>query len=184
MNSFTEPSDDELMRAFAGGSKQAFEELMQRHQQALYRFTWRQVGNHTEAADLCQKVFLKVFLKAGTYRGESSFRTWLYRIAINQCKNHFRGRDRQRLDEVDIEDLPPASNLLVDPVQTGQEQRLLRSAVEALPEKQRHTLELRFYQDCTFAEIAEIMGCPVGTAKANYHHAITSLRKRWQGTKP
>ena len=60
----------------------------------------------------------------------------------------------------------------------------MRTAVEALPPKQRHTMELRFYRDCTFAEIAEIMSCPVGTAKANYHHAITSLRKRMRGLEP
>lgn len=180
----TGPDDAELVQAFSGGNEQAFKELVRRHQAPLYRFVWRQVRNQTEAADLCQEIFVKLFLKAGSFRGDSSFRTWLYQIAINQCRNHFRSRGRERLEDVEIETLPPADCPANDAAQTAQEARQMRGAVDALPPKQRHTLELRFYQDCTFAEIAEIMSCPVGTAKANYHHAITSLRKRMRGLEP
>jgi RNA polymerase sigma-70 factor (ECF subfamily) len=173
----TEPNDAELLRAFVGGNEQAFKELVHHYQAQLYRFVWRQVRDHSEAADLCQKVFVQVFLKAASYRAESSFRTWLYQIALNQCRNHFRSRKRERLEEVDIDSLPTSDGVANDLVESAQESRRLRATIEALPPKQRETLELRFYQDCTFVEIAEIMGCPVGTAKANYHHAITSLRK-------
>ncbi len=181
MTATTEPDDTELIQAFTEGSELAFKELVRRHQAPLYRFVWRQLRNHAETADLCQKVFLKVFLKVKSYRGESSFRTWLYQIAINQCRNHFRSRERERLDDVEIENLPQEEFAANDAVESAQKSRLLRAAVEALPPKQRHTLELRFYQDCTFAEVAEMMGCPTGTAKANYHHAIESLRKRMRG---
>jgi len=174
----TEPDDAELLRAFVGGSEQAFRELVNQYQAQLYRFVWRQVRNHGEAADLCQKVFIKVFLKARSYRGESSFRTWLYQIAINQCRNHFRSRARERLEDVDIHSLPLADEPENDLMASAQEARQVRVAVDALPPKQRQTLELRFYQECTFAEIAQIMDCPIGTAKANYHHAIVALRKR------
>jgi RNA polymerase sigma-70 factor (ECF subfamily) len=180
----TGPDDAELLQAFAGGSDQAFKELVRRYEAPLYRFVWRQVRNQTEAADLCQEILVKVFLKAGSFRGESSFRTWLYQIAINQCRNHFRSRGRERLEDVEIETLPLAAWPANDAAEAAQEARRLRAAVESLPPKQRGTLELRFYQDCTFAEIAEIMSCPVGTAKANYHHAITSLRKRMRGLEP
>lgn len=180
----TEPDDAELVQAFAGGSEQAFKELVRHYEATLYRFVWRQVRNHAVAADLCQEIFVKVFLKAGSFRGESSFRTWLYQIAINQCRNHFRSRGRERLEDVEIETLPLADRPASDAAEAAQEVRRMRAAVEALPPKQRDTLELRFYQDCTFAEIAEIMSCPVGTAKANYHHAITSLRKRMRGLEP
>jgi len=181
MTAPTESDDFELVRAFAGGNEPAFKDLVRRHQTPLYRFVWRQVRDHAEAADLCQKVFLNVFLKAGSYRGESSFRTWLYQIAINQCRNHFRSRERERLEDVDIESLPLVDSADNDAAESAQEARQARVAVAALPPKQRHTLELRFYQERTFAEIAEIMDCPIGTAKANYHHAITSLRKRMRG---
>jgi len=174
----TGPGDAELVRAFAGGSERAFKELVRHYQAPLYRFIWRQVRNQSEVADLCQEVFIQVFLKAGSFRGESSFRTWLYQIAINRCRNHFRSRGRERLEDVEIEALPLVDSPANDAAEASQEARRVRAAVQALPPKQRITLELRFYQGCTFAEIAEIMICPVGTAKANYHHAIASLRKR------
>lgn len=174
----TGPDDAELVQAFAGGSEQAFKELVRHHQAPLYRFVWRQVRSHAEAADLCQEVFIQVFLKASSFRGESSFRTWLFQIAINRCRNHFRSRGRERLEDVEIETLPLADRPASDAAEAAQEAKRVRVAVQALPPKQRETLELRFYQDCTFAEVAEIMSCPVGTAKANYHHAIASLRKR------
>lgn len=180
----TEPDDTELVRAFAGGNEQAFKELVRRYQRPLYRFVWRQVRNHTEAADLCQDIFLKLFLKAGSFRGDSSFRTWLYQIAINQCRNYFRSRGREQFEDGDIETLPPADVLSSGVGEAMQEARRVRAAVESLPSKQRNTLELRFYKDCTFAEIAQIMSCPVGTAKANYHHAIVSLRKRMRAREP
>jgi len=180
----TGPDDAELVQAFAGGSEQAFKELVRRHEAPLYRFVWRQVRSHAEAADLCQEIFVKVFLKARSFRGESSFRTWLYQIAINLCRNHFRSRGRERLEDVEIETLPLADCPVSDAAEAAQEASRMRASVQALPPKQRETLELRFYQDCKFAEIAEIMSCPVGTAKANYHHAITSLRKRMRGLEP
>ena len=184
MTSQTEPDDAALVAAFIGGDAQAFKELVRRHQKPLYHFVWRQVRNHAETADLCQKVFLKVFLKIRGFRGESSFRTWLYQIALNQCKNHFRAKERERLDDVEIESLPLQDCPADAHAESAQESRMLRAAVEALPAKQRHTLELRFYQGLTFAEIAAGMNCPVGTAKANYHHAITALRKRMRGSGP
>ena len=174
----TGQDDAELVRAFAGGSEQAFKELVRRYQRPLYRFVSRQVRDQTQTADLCQEIFLKLFLKAGNFRGDSSFRTWLYQIAINQCRNYFRTHEREQLEDVDIETLPSADVLAGDVAEGMQEARRVRAAVETLPPKQRETLELRFYKDCTFAEIAQIMSCPVGTAKANYHHAIVSLRKR------
>jgi len=172
----SEPDDAALLRAFVGGSEEAFKDLVRMHQAPLYRFIWRQVQDHSMAADLCQKVFLQVFLKAGSFRGAASFRTWLYQIAINQCRNHFRAS--KHVENVGLDSVAPPVDESGDVVEAEQQTRRVRAAVDALPPKQRYTLQLRFYQECTFAEIAEIMSCPIGTAKANYHHAITALRKR------
>ena len=174
----TGPDDAELVQAFADGSEHAFRDLVSRYQAPLYRFVWRQVRNHAEADDLCQEIFVRVFVKAGSFRGESSFRTWLFQIAINQCRNHFRSRSRERLEDVEVESLPLADRAASEAAEAAQQARRLRAAVDALPPRQRDTLELRFDQDCTFAEIAAVMSCPVGTAKANSHHAIGSRRKR------
>jgi RNA polymerase sigma-70 factor (ECF subfamily) len=175
------PDDAELLRASAQGDREAFTALVTRHQQGLYAFVWRQVRNHAETADICQQVLVKVFLKAAGFRGDAAFRTWLYQIAINHCRNHFRARARERVaPDVDLESLPAEAEAVDDPAAAGDADNL-RQAVAALPPKQRQTLQLRFYQDCTFAEIATIMSCPIGTAKANYHHAVTTLRRQLRG---
>ena len=176
----TADDDQALLSRFAReGDETAFKELVRRHQQPLYQFIWRRIGHEHDAIDLCQKVFIQLFTRAGQFRGEASVKTWLYQIAINQCKNHFRARDRQRIDNVAIEDLElQANEQTMDSIAELEEQNLLYNAVTQLPEKQRTTLELHLYQGHTFVEVAAIMDCPVGTAKANYHHAILALRKK------
>jgi len=170
--------DIQLLTRYIKGDESALTQLVVRYQKEVYGFVYRQVGNHADAADLTQKVFVNVFLKAEQFNGASSFKTWLYQIAINQCKNHFRGNDRQRLDDVELESLPLIEDDdFVSQLETAEQQRILRRAVDRLPSKQRMTVRLRLYQECTFVEIAEIMAASVGTAKAHYHQAVTSLRK-------
>lgn len=169
--------DKVLIQQFVDGDDQALTELVKRHQKALYAFIYRQVRNVDDAADLTQKVLVNVFLKAEQFAGKSSFKTWLYQIALNLCKNHYRTQDRAQFDELqpECEDRHSEQS---DQTLAEQEQRyLLKSAVERLPEKQRVTVQLRLYQECTFNEIADIMSCSVGTAKACYHQAVTSLKK-------
>lgn len=184
MTTRMQQGDSELVQAFLRGDEAAFKELVRRHQTGLYEFVRRQVGEHAETADICQKVFVRVFLKAGTFRAESAFRTWLYQIAVNECKSLFRSRSRTRTKQIDLDDAALA-NLPADadPMGTGDTSRL-RAAIEVLPPKQRMTLQLRFYEGHTFAEIAAAMDCPTGTAKANYHHAMTALRRLFRGTDP
>jgi len=170
--------DTQLLSQYLQGDESALTQLVQQYQKEVYGFVHRQVGNHADAADITQKVFVNVFLKAAQFNGASSFKTWLYQIAINQCKNHFRTNDRQRLDDVELESLPLfADEDFVLQLETAEQQRILRHAVDQLPSKQRMTVRLRLYQECTFVEIAEIMAASVGTAKAHYHQAVTTLRK-------
>ena len=170
--------DKQLLFLYIEGDESALTQLVQRYQKELYGFVFRQVGNQADAADLTQKVFVNVFLKAEQFKGDSSFKTWLYQIAINQCKNHFRSKDRQRLEDVAVESLPLVAEEHFElELETAEQQRLLRQAVDRLPSKQRMTVRLRLYQECTFAEIAEIMAASVGTAKAHYHQAVITLRK-------
>lgn len=169
--------DKKLLTQFVSGDDSALTQLVERYQKELYGFIYRHVGNHADAADLTQKVFVNVFLKAEQFSGKSSFKTWLYQIAINQCKNHFRSKDRQRIDDVEVEGLTLIAEDQFAHLENEEQQRILREAVNQLPNKQRMTMKLRLYQDCTFAEIAEIMAASVGTAKAHYHQAVGSLRK-------
>jgi RNA polymerase sigma-70 factor (ECF subfamily) len=171
-------TDNELLDEFLNGNEDAFRELVNHYQKSLYHFVWHRIGGHDEVADICQICFIQVYRKAGQFQGRASFKSWLYKIAINQCKNHYRSKQRQRIDQnVDPESMELSTddsgwNQCLD----EQKKVLIQSVIKRLPEKQRVTIELRFFQQCTLKQVAEIMECPVGTAKANYHHALTRLR--------
>ena len=168
-------AEREAIEACRRGEREAFDRLVLRYQRDVYRLCYRYVNSHEDANDLAQEVFLKAWRGIGRFRGDSSFSTWLYRIAVNACLN-FRALKRPQTQE-----LPEA---LVDPVpgvaarvERDDEARRVRAAVGRLPEKQRATLILKLYHDRTHEEIARAMGTSVGTAKANLFHALANLRK-------
>jgi len=168
--------DQQLLERFLAGDEAAFEELVKRHQRDLYQFIWRYVRRHADTADLCQAVFVQVFVKAKQFRGQASFKTWLYQIAVNACKNFFRSEDRRRIDDVPMDGTQTVTDHGDTVTLTARQQRL-QAAIAQLPPKQRLTLQLRLYQDLSFSEIGQVMECPVGTAKANFHFAVVTLRK-------
>lgn len=170
-----EADDHELLSRAINGDEEAFTSLVKRYQKSLYDFVWRQLENHADTADICQKTFLQVMLKAGEFRGDSSFRTWLFQIAINMCKNLYRSRDRQRIDDIEVEQHEDCNSL--QQIEILQSQRILRDAIKLLPKQQKMTMELKIYRDFTFAEIAKTMRCSIGGAKANYSHALQAIKK-------
>jgi len=170
--------DISLLQRYIDGDDSALTCIVKRYQKEIYRFVYRQVGNEADAADVTQKVFVNLFLKANQFAGKSSFKTWLYQIAINQCKNQFRSNDRRRehgVDENEAEFICE-DNKFQD-VFSLEKRRILQEAIRNLPEKQRMTMQLRVYQECSFAEIADIMASSIGTVKASYHQAVMSLTK-------
>ncbi len=173
-------NDIELLDRYMAGDSAAFDELVKRHQRHLYSLIYRMVNDHDEAADLLQKTFVKAFLSVSGFERRSSFKTWLYQIAINLTKNFYRDKaafERVSLDDVVIKKNPKT----IDSMMERQERRMLRQAVAALPHKQRLTVILRIQESKKFEEIAEILNCSVGTAKANYHHAVEKLKKMMKG---
>lgn len=167
--------DLELIEKTAAGDREAFNELVIRYQKPLYSLLYRMVSNHEDAADLLQKTFVKAFTGLGTFEQRSSFKTWLYQIAINLAKNVYR--DRSRVEQVNIDDVIIKRNpRLLESLIAKESRTILRQALKVLPEKQRLTLIFRIHEDRKFEEIAEIMKCSIGTAKANYHHAVRKLK--------
>jgi RNA polymerase sigma-70 factor (ECF subfamily) len=169
-------SDIELISEVKSGDRKAFSELVQRHQRSLLRLTLRYTRDLSLAEDVVQESFIKAFQKIHLFEGRSSFKSWLFQIALNTAKNRFRERT---MDLVNIED----THLGIDPgAETGMVQmdmkRRIREEVDKLPEKQRIALTLRVFEDLSFKEIAQIMECPYDTAKANYRHALLKLRER------
>ncbi len=167
--------DLDLIKRTVAGDREAFDELVRRHQRQLYAMLFRMVGNQEDAADLMQRAFVKAFTGLGSFERRSSFKTWLYRIAINLAKNTYR--DRARAEYVSIDDVVLSRNpRTLDALIVQENRSLVRKALAGLPEKQRTTLILRIQGEKKFEEIADLMQCSVGTAKANYHHAVQKLK--------
>jgi RNA polymerase sigma-70 factor (ECF subfamily) len=157
------------------GEREAFDRLVLRYQRDVYRLCYRYVNNHEDANDLAQEVFLKAWRGISRFRGESSFSTWLYRIAVNACLN-FRALRRPVTQELPEGLSDPAAGAAAR-VEDEDEARRVRAAVTRLPEKQRATLILKVYHELTHEEVAGILGSTVGTVKANLFHALGNLRR-------
>ena len=174
-----EQDDEKLVEAFRRGEESAFEELVRRHRGRVYGTCYRYAGNTSDADDVAQDVFIRVYRGLARFRAESRFSTWLYRITVNACLNWVasRARGSEELPADLVDPSPSAAELL------GREQRaaIVRRGIERLPDRQRMTLVLRVYEELSHKEIAALMDCTVGTAKANFFFALKNLRKHLEG---
>lgn len=177
MTGSTTPEDDDgrLLERLREGDQQAFGELVRRHQRQAFYLVWRYVKNDEDAKDIVQAAFVKAWQNTDSFRGDASFRTWLYRIAINLALNHVRDRGRWKTSEL-ADDHPSHEAHGVQRLVEAEASRQLRKAVEALPPKQRLVVELRVHEGLSFREVAEIAECSEDAAKANFHHALKRLR--------
>jgi RNA polymerase sigma-70 factor (ECF subfamily) len=167
--------DRQAIAACQQGEREAFDRLVERYQRDVYRLCYRYVNNHQDANDMAQDVFLKAYRAIGRFRGDSSFSTWLYRIAVNTCLN-FRAARRLPQDELS-DQIADRGASAAERLHEAERSAEVRRAVSRLPEKQRATLILKIYQDLTHEEVAGILGSSVGTVKANLFHALANLRK-------
>ena len=176
-----DPSDAELLAAFGAGDVRAFETLVRRYQRAVLAIARRFARDQDDAEDLAQRAFINASQRAGGWRG-GSFKSWLFRIAVNLAKNHLR--DTARFDR--SEEAQERERQSTDPdaesrLARAQQQRTLRQAVARLPRRQREVLLLRIDADLPFAEIAGALGITEVNAKVNFHHAVQNLKKLVQG---
>lgn len=165
----------EAVEASQRGEREAFDVLVERYQRDIYRLCYRYVNDPQDANDMAQEVFLKAYRAIGRFRGDSSFSTWLYRIAVNTCLN-FRSSRKPEAEELSDTLQDRRAGALVAMEEEERAQRV-REAVSRLPEKQRATLILKVYHELTHEEVAGIVGASVGTVKANLFHALGNLRK-------
>ena len=168
-------ADLDLVKDVKAGDRTAFSELVRRHQKAIYRLALRFTRDHGTAEDIVQDTFVKAYQKLESFEERSSFKSWLFRIAINTSKNRLRG---QGIPDVDIEDVTIAVDSQVESTFEYKEtQGFIADEVQKLPDRQRVALTLRVFEDLSFQEIAVIMDCPYDTAKANFRHAVLKLKK-------
>jgi RNA polymerase sigma-70 factor (ECF subfamily) len=171
----TMEGEDRLVQRAQHGEKGAFEELVKHYQAPLYYLALRFVRDEQAAADLTQTTFLRVYQGLGGFRQRSSFKTWLYRIAINLCKNYVRDRAKKGLENSAEIDPPSHSNPLQELIADENRRRMVQAWAQ-LPEKQQLTVTLKIQEEMKYREIAEVLECTVGTVKANFHHACKKLK--------
>ena len=175
-------TDAELVEASLAGDRAAFDVIVERHRRHVYQLCYRFVGNHEDASDLAQDVFIRAFRGLKSFRGQASLGTWLYRIAVNVSLNKVGSKvpklarldplaagGDQRLASAD----EPATEALLREERAAQ----VRAAIGRLPKKQRATLVLRVYHNLPHEQIAAILGSSVGAVKANFFHALNNLKK-------
>jgi RNA polymerase sigma-70 factor, ECF subfamily len=175
----SEPATDlELVRAAAAGDSRAFEKLYELHYRRVYSLCLRMLGNPAQAEDLTQDIFLQVYRKLGSFRGDSAFTTWLHRLTVNQVLMHFRKRGvkmEQTTEEGDFTDVVDT------PLQSTRRASLidrlaLDQAIAELPPGYRTVFVLHDVEGYEHGEIAKLLGVSVGTSKSQLHKARMRLR--------
>jgi len=169
-------ADFELIQQVLQGQTAAFDGLVRRHQGAIFRLSYRMTRNFEDARDIAQETFVRAYQSLGSFRRQARFSTWLYRIAMNLCLTHRKALTREDFAEVDGQ-LPDAREDALTALLRDERERALTAAIEALPPRQRATLTLRVHEGLSHREIAEVLECAEGTAKANYSHAIRALQR-------
>jgi RNA polymerase sigma-70 factor (ECF subfamily) len=168
--------DSELVKEFRKGDKEAFSELVRRYSKPLTMMIIKIVRDKEDARDISQNVFLKAFEGLPRFMMASSFKTWLYRIAINAATDHMRRR-KPSLEADPAEQLADQADSPAVSLEKAQFQKNLRAVMDGLPEKQRRTLQLRVYEGMDYDEIAHILGGSEGSARGNFFQAVKKLRE-------
>lgn len=179
-----EQLDEELVLRVQQGDKSAYDVLVIRYQHKIIQLVNRYVKDHSEAQDVAQEAFIKAYRALGSFRGDSAFYTWLYRIAINTAKNYLVSRNRRSTDyQVDVQDAEAIENApQLQGLDTPERQLLgeeivktIQTAIENLPEEMRVAIMLRELEGMSYEEIAEAMDCPVGTVRSRIFRAREAI---------
>ena len=172
--------DEQLVERVQRGDKNAFNLLVRKYQHKVVNLVARYVNNPGDVPDVAQEAFIKAYRALPTFRGESAFYTWLYRIAVNTAKNYLTSQGRRppssdvEADEAEyygggeaLQEVATPENLAL----TDEIKRTVFAAIEALPEDLRTAITLREMEGLSYEEIAEVMDCPIGTVRSRIFRA-------------
>ncbi len=172
-------TDFELAQVASRGDMAAFEEIYRRHHRRVYSICLRMLQNASEAEDLTQDVFIQLYRKIGSFRGDSAFTTWLHRMTVNQVLMHFRKRTVKFEKTTEEGDTP---DQIVSGTANPEKMRIvdkiaLDNAIEQLPAGYKNVFVLHDVEGFEHEEVARILGCSVGTSKSQLHKARLKLQK-------
>ena len=177
-------TDEELVARSIGGDADSFNQLILRWERPIYALAYRTIGREEDARDVCQETFLRAFRALPGFRGQAKFSSWIYRIALNLCRDWMRRERRtgsvQPPEDVDLMDLVAAaepSESIEDLVARNDQMRAVERAMALLPEDQRTAIVLKEYHGLTFQEIADLVGCPLSTVKTRLYQGLSVLRR-------
>jgi len=180
--------DRRLLEGLREGAEEAYETLIQRFQQPVYNLVARLLNDPNEACDVVQEVFLKVFRKVGSFRGDSTLKTWIYRIAVNQAYNHQRWFSRHRRQQVDLDGegevfqsysrrIPDRGPSPYDYAVEHEQHAMIEAALARLNPSFRAAVILRDIEELSYEEIAEVLQVALGTVKSRILRGREALRK-------
>lgn len=179
-------NDSDLVKRAKKGDGKAYDELNRLYKDAVYSIIYRMVHNRQEAEDLTQEAFIKAYNSINSFNEEYAFSTWLFKIATNNCIDFFRKRKlrtysmektvKYKDDEIQIEYADPNPTAEKE-LLSSEKSRMIKHAVEKLPEKYKTAIVLRHHEERSYEEIAEILNLPLGTVKARIFRAREMLKK-------
>ena len=177
-------TDEELVARSIRGDADSFNELILRWERPIYALAYRTIGREEDARDVCQETFLRAFRALPGFRGQAKFSSWLYRIALNLCRDWVRRERRapvvQPPADTDLMELAAAaepSESIEELVARKDLAQAVERAMAVLPEEQRTAIVLKEYHGLTFQEIADLVGCPLSTVKTRLYQGLTVLRR-------
>lgn len=179
----------ELVKNFLSGDKRAFDRLVLKYQDRVFNLCYRFLGDYQEAEDLAQEIFVKIYRRLRNFRGDSALYTWIYRIAVNDCKNKLTSRQYRRRRRMVRLDNPGGENIC--PPEIGEDrltpraivegkerQFLIQKAINSLPPEQKMVVVLRDIEGLPYEEIARVSGLNLGTVKSRLFRARAELREK------
>ena len=177
-------TDDDLVARSRGGDVESFNQLILRWERPIYALAYRVIGRDEDARDVVQETFLRAFRALPGFKGQAKFSSWLYRIALNLCRDWIRRQRRTPVVQMP-EDAEAVERIAIrDPVESIEDlmarkelSAVVAEAMALLPEEQRTAIILKEYHGMTFQKIAELQGCPLSTVKTRLYQGLAVLRR-------
>jgi len=177
-------TDEELVARSRTGDVDSFNQLIVRWERPIYALAYRVLGREEDARDICQDTFLRAYRALPGFKGQAKFSSWLYRIALNLCRDWIRRQRRNPVLQL-AEDADPAElsadagpvESIEDLVARRELSSIVGDAMRSLSEEQRTAIILKEYHGMTFQEIADMQGCPLSTVKTRLYQGLAQLRR-------